>query len=554
MPHKTDPELAIFSTPVVNATCQGVPIVTYGYTHILSESPDLVEDAPLQVGNAAPRMKVHPKKSWEISDNRLGATAPRMPRTAANDYLPLEGIHLIDGDPTTCWCSHTLPQADTEPAWIRLDLPVEREITRIVLRKRVPGAPRNGVGSMRLDAGAVEVGMAMPAQLEVRVSRDGQQWDTLFCGPSEDNRLYQPDPARHLPQLWEWYYENPRPPSTPEALEAWARYIRFMARHFRGRVRVFELWNEWNIDIYWGEAPSVELYLTLARIALPILREECPEAQVMLGSVAGFTHGMNSWTPAEWAEQEQSTLFLQAIRALAPAVDLIGWHPFYQTDPASPNFRTYADDVRAFKAYCAKLGFRGDFMASEWTASATYPPPTPPNWWGDFVCSEVEKAKIVAQLTVTHTALATGSFFCETWSNYYPLDLTLLRRSFTADPISTQQPQAAYYTLRNLATALEALQPADVAVQINGGPADLQYFTLARPGEQVLTFWQTGRPHDDCPGVPCDLQVDGHYRAASAYDPLNGLEQPLVLETEGGVTRLVGILVKDYPVLIRLRA
>ena len=37
------------------------------------------------------------------------------------------------------------------------------------------------------------------------------------------NRLYSnPDPARRLPQLWEWYYENPRPPVTPAALKAWA--------------------------------------------------------------------------------------------------------------------------------------------------------------------------------------------------------------------------------------------------------------------------------------------------------------------------------------------
>ena len=30
------------------------------------------------------------------------------------------------------------------------------------------------------------------------------------------NRLYQKDPQRHLPQLWEWYFENPEPPKTAE--------------------------------------------------------------------------------------------------------------------------------------------------------------------------------------------------------------------------------------------------------------------------------------------------------------------------------------------------
>ena len=181
-----------------------------------------------------------------------------------------------------------------------------------------------------------------------------------------------------------------------------------------------------------------------------------------------------------------------------------------------------------------------------------YPPPTPPNWWGDFESSELEKAKVVAQLTVTHTAMAVDSFFCETWSNYYPLDLTLLRRSFTADPISPQQPQAAYYTMRNLATALEDLQPAEFPVRIAGGPAEIITFMLARDGERVLTLWQPGRPHDDCPGTPCDILLEGRFTTARVEDPLNGTAQALNLIVEDQTTRIPGVLVKDYPILIRL--
>ena len=90
----------------------------------------------------------------------------------------------------------------------------------------------------------------------------------------------------------------------------------------------------------------------------------------------------------------------------------------------------------------------------------------------------MQKAKLAAQLTVLHTALGVGSCFCETWSNYYPLDLTLLRRSFAADPISPQQPQAAYYVMRNLATALEGLQPAAVRFELAGRPEGVQAFAM----------------------------------------------------------------------------
>jgi hypothetical protein len=684
-----------FIEPTTLAVCGSVPVQTYGFTHILTAAPDLLDDAVLQTGNHSPLRKLALKKSAQIAFNRLGGTSPRMPRTVANDYLPLECIHLIDGDPQTCWCSKSQPQPDAEPVWIRLDLPVERQLTRIVLRKRQPGAVRLTDGtSMPLDTGAVEVGMALPAELTIRTSRDGRTWETVFDGPSGDtselrefscdfaarpakqiwitgrklrrvenwlysfsiaevemldtagqnvalatrgtgvsvsstqhsfgqtrdehhwlwplaadlgikwmrigyhddpvnwhwvekekgklavdpeadaaidylvehgvdivlalgfgNRLYSnADPARKLPQLWEWYYENPCPPTTPAALKAWGRYVRFMARKYRERIKVFEIWNEWNIGVYYGAQPSLEQYLAIARVAIPILRQECPQAQVMLGSYAGYFPGMSIWTPEELAQQEQESMLLAAIKELAPAVDIIGWHPFYQTDPRLPRALSYTADVRAFQAWCTAQGFHGGYCASEWSYGASYPEPTPPNWWGEFVCSEIAKAKYVARLTVQHTALACGSFFCETWGNhYYPMDLTLMRRTFGADPISPQQPQAAYYVVRNLATALEDLQPADFSFRVAGGPAELEQFGLERAGERVIALWQSGLAADLCAGTPADLVVAGVYSQVTGYDPLNGTQQELLAETAGGETRIRGILVKDYPILLRFK-
>jgi hypothetical protein len=692
------PEVSAFFEPVVRATCKGIPVYSYGYTNILGESPDLVEDARVQANGDTTLYKAPLKKSWEITSNRLGTDTPGMPRTPANDYLPLEAIHLIDGDPQTCWSSRMQPQPDVEPVWIRLDLPMERTIHKIVLRKRPPGAKRNMVGSVPPEEGAVEVGMGMPAELTIKVSRDARHWEVVFEGESGDapdqrefvyeftacpakqiwiigrnlprvenwlfafsiadvevydtegnnvalatrgtgvtvsstqhaptqeieahrwfwplhcdlglkwvrmghhddpinwhwverergklrvdpgadaaitylaergidvvmalgfgNRLYtQPDPARKLPQLWEWYYENPKPPTTPEALEAWARYVRFMATHFRDRVRYFELWNEWNIAVYWGAEPNLEQYFAVAHTAIPILREVCPDAKVVLGGVSGYgwrqgCEGMSTCSPEELAAREREAPFLRAIREFAREVDVISWHPIYQTDPELSRCRTYIEDVRALQSYCAAQGFRGEYMASEWAYGADYPAPAPPNWWGDFVCSEIEKAKYVAQLTVAHTALGVGSFFCTTWNSYYPLDLSLLRRTFSADPISPQQPQAAYYVMRNLATALDELEPAEFSFRVNGGPEDMVTFALARRGERVLALWRSGRTHDHCAGKPCDVLLDGRYESAIGNDPLNGTAQELRVHAEGDRTCVPGILVKDYPILIRLK-
>ena len=54
---------SIFHEPVVRAECKGVPILGYGYAWILTQSPDLTDDARIQAANCEPLVKVAPKQS-----------------------------------------------------------------------------------------------------------------------------------------------------------------------------------------------------------------------------------------------------------------------------------------------------------------------------------------------------------------------------------------------------------------------------------------------------------------------------------------------------------
>src|SRR5208283_2742920 len=126
-------------------------------------------------------------------------------------------------------------------------------------------------------------------------------------------------------------------------------------------------------------------------------------------------------------------------------------------------------------------------------------------WCGGFRATEIEKAKYVAQVFTRHTALGAESFFCEMYfPQFGPLDLSLLRRSFDADPIAPLQPQAAYYVTRNLATMLDELEPAELEDAIDGAPADLEAFSLRSPDGRALALWLGGRAKDFCEGVPVD--------------------------------------------------
>ena len=680
--------------PQVQANCGGVPIKRFGFCWVLGEAPDLLDDVTLQTGNTAPRLKVHPKNSSQIKHNYLGVTTTRMPRTTETDYLPLEAIHLIDGNTETCWMSHGQSRPDAQPIWIRLDLPMEKEIDRVVFRKRpISKFKRSDLGYHPCD-GAMEVGRGIPALLNIKVSCDSREWTTVFNGPTGDtpdkfdcelrfpacrakqiwitanslplvenmlyafslaelevhdttgrnvalatcgtgitvnsthhsngmelashrwywplhydagfkwarvgyhddpinwhwverekgvlridpvtdaaisdlashgveivmalnfgNRIYSGPAERVIPQLWEWNYDMPAPPTTPEAIAAWKRYVEFMVKHFCDRVKHFEIWNEWNISCYWGAKPDVNQFVNVARAAIPIIRKHAPHAKIMMGSWSGFPHGISTWTEAQLSQNEKNFIYFTAARALAHEVDEMGWHPIYQKDPEK--LTTYTADLRAMQQWLHNVGFRGHCMVTEWNYSALYPPLTEVEaklaWCGGFRATEIEKAKYVAQVFTRHAALGLESFFCEMYFPYYNmLDLSLLRRSFDADPISPLQPQAAYYVTRNLATMLDGLEPGEVDYAFDSVPPKLEAFALKSSDGPALALWLGGYAKDHCDGVAVDVRLKTPCRRAIAYDPLNGVSQELTITRSSETTLLKGLLVRDWPLVIQL--
>jgi polysaccharide biosynthesis protein PslG len=84
--------------------------------------------------------------------------------------------------------------------------------------------------------------------------------------------------------------------SSDEALAAYARYVRFVVKHFAGRVDQFEVWNEWNIG--GGGTPaqrsarygSPEDYARVLRAAYTAVKAENPSALVIGGAFAGYDY------------------------------------------------------------------------------------------------------------------------------------------------------------------------------------------------------------------------------------------------------------------------
>jgi hypothetical protein len=174
----------------------GVPVFSFGnLVYVYGQSPDLLPGSVIQRGNAKAVVKIRPKKSWEIRHNLAGSEHEMTVRSAWTDSHPTLPIHLIDGDPETVWSSWGCAIPDGRPEWIRIDLPLEAEVASVVL-----------VCAKEFPKRYSPHGKALPKQIEVKLSRDGARWETVY-----ENKSLAGDPSgrtelkfasRRAKQIW----------------------------------------------------------------------------------------------------------------------------------------------------------------------------------------------------------------------------------------------------------------------------------------------------------------------------------------------------------------
>ncbi|MCX6880360.1 MAG: hypothetical protein NTW21_42115 [Verrucomicrobia bacterium] len=539
-PVRADGDLAIHDTrvsepPQVQAFCGGSPVKRFGFCWVLGEAPTHLDDAPLQAGNTAPRVKVHPKDSSRIQRNYIGVTTTRMPRSTDNDYLPVEAIHLIDGDLQTCWMSRGQTRPSVQPIWIRLDFPIEHAVTRVVLRKRpLPARPRNPISGAPM-RDTEEVGRGMPATITLKVSQDADTWRTFHDGPTE-NTAAKSDfefrfDAQPVKQIW----------ITAGALPLVENILHAFS------IAEVEVYDEHGTNIALasrGTGVTVNSTYHGSGQELAAHRWYWPlhyDAGFKWARV-GYHDDPINW---HWVEKQKGVL------AIDP-----------ETDKAVTELVDNGVEI------IMSLGFGNRLYSGpatrdvpqlwEWNYSTLYPrlsdQAAERSWCGNFPATEMEKAKYVALVFTRDSGLGIESFFCEMYCPTYGLlDLSLLRRSFDADPIAPLQPQAAYYVTRNLATLLDGLEPATFECSFEGAPPNVESFMFTAPDGRALALWQGGRAKEHCARIPVDVRLKSACRQAVACDPVNGVQQDMLIQPVDGGMRIQGVLVGDSPLIIRLR-
>ena len=85
-------------------------------------------------------------------------------------------------------------------------------------------------------------------------------------------------------------YDGGAYPLSDKAREAYVRFAEFVVAHFRGRVRRYEIWNEWNIAMSLPPGTprrGPEPYVDLLRAVYPRLKAIDPKATVIGGALSG---------------------------------------------------------------------------------------------------------------------------------------------------------------------------------------------------------------------------------------------------------------------------
>jgi hypothetical protein len=354
------------------------------------------------------------------------------------------------------------------------------------------------------------------------------------------NWLYAPDPQKPLARnIWTVPCDVPPPPESPEYRKAYCNFVRFMVRHFKDRVRWFEIWNEEDCNPNYGYgSDNYRSYCELVKAAVPVIKKEYPEAKISLG---GTGSGLNI------------PFFKGCFQeGITPLIDAIGFHPFYSVK--SGIFKSYPKDLREFQKWAKSQGFKGKYMATEWTWSAPYPA-----YGAMEVFSEIQKAKNAARGLIMHLGLSVIPFWVDTWCTMtIQWDTGLFRNTFASNPINQTSPQPVYYVYRTICTIMDKARPVDLGVELSNTATEMDNYNFEVPGEGwLVAVWASGEPVDSHPGVKSDVIIKDAAISRSVgkvvgIDTLNGLEQEIEFRQKGDRLIIPRLLVRDNPIVLRL--
>jgi hypothetical protein len=209
-------------------------------------------------------------------------------------------------------------------------------------------------------------------------------------------------------------------------------------------------------------------------------------------------------------------------------VDVIAWHPFLvNLDPEECRGelfdRYWQTIIPEIKSIAAARGFKGEFSADElrfetWTPSTTDP------------CAVLDR----------------------TAGKYYAREIVHhLGEDISAGIIWNGDTQVL--VVARLSTLMAGAEAAPFPFEINSTANIISSTFILPNGDRLVAIWNHVDIADEDTAIATTLTFPGlSAKKVIGIDVLNGFEQELVTKPENGNLVIRNLLIKDYPIIIRI--
>jgi len=309
--------------------------------------------------------------------------------------------------------------------------------------------------------------------------------------------------------------------STEEEIQDYIDYVRFIVRHFKNQINTYEILNESNIGEDTQQHVESEYYINLIKIVAPIIREENPEAKIVIGAVTPL------YDPAA-----RDYLFNILNSDAMTLVDAISWHdgsssPEYQAD----FYYSVPALVQEIKDAAYAHGFKGEFIMDEmhWRSSKD------PNPLEYDQYSETASAKYYGRGIVRCLGMGLTSGLALESLDELPLTLNVIK---------------------NLSTLMAGAAPENLNVDISSNMQNIVMYSFSLSNEEkLIALWSDGVANDNDPGDLASLTLEkSSAQKVMGIDILNNIEQQLIMSNDNGSLVIPDLFIKDYPIILILSA
>lgn len=326
-------------------------------------------------------------------------------------------------------------------------------------------------------------------------------------------------------------YDGQTGPSSAAGRKAFGDYAVAAAQRYKDSITYWEIWNEPNLEQFWGTTPNAENYARLVNEVAPRIRAADPSSRIIGGATSLIDN-----TYLESCFQV----------GMLDSVDIITIHPYRQSAPESINA-----EVQTLRDLIASHTTRKiDIWSGEWGYNS---------YWSNV--TELGQGKLLARMMVNNLSQGIPM---SVWFSTHAFEHDVGTGSAT-DPqfalidYDNVRKRPSFYALSALTARLAAPVEAvadPYSTTITPAVSQQRIACFQRPGSSttVLALWRATWPsRDRDAGVSTTIAftppAGSTLRAFSAMDDS---EVPLTIADSGGRKQLTGFLLRDYPVLVEV--